>query len=120
MHILIVDDSPTALLHSRLCMEEAAAATGKDVTVATAPDGEEALRMIALHAAQLVILDVQLPGISGFEVCTEMKSGGRKPRVAFVTGSADTQTLQKAKAAGADYFIGKPISADSFMEILEA
>ena len=118
MRILIVDDSPTALLHTRFYLEEASEAHDLTVDIETATDGEQALVMAAQQPLDLVVLDIQLPGINGFDVCQALKRDYAHCRVAFVSGAADEQTLARARAAQGDFFIQKPINAGSFNNIL--
>jgi len=67
--ILIVDDEA----NQRLMLEQALRALAFGWTIATAASGQEALDSLALHQPDLIILDVQLPGIDGYAVCNELK-----------------------------------------------
>ena len=75
--VLVVDDSPhnTAVLHELL--------TSRGHSVRVANDGAEALRLVGQQAPDLVLLDVHMPGVDGFEVCRTLKAqwGARLPIV---------------------------------------
>jgi len=78
--------------------------------VVTAEDGETALRTLPASRPDLVLLDVRLPGVDGFEVCRRIKND---PATAFVpvvivTALQGTQERMRGAAAGADEFLSKP------------
>jgi len=105
--VLVVDDyEPNAR-----CMRELLSAVGCSVQVAVS--GEEALRVATADLPDLILLDVTMPGMSGVEVCRELKARRATMLipVVLVTGSQD-QTLRVAGLdAGADDFLNKPIDA---------
>lgn len=104
--ILIVDDYPGALyLRGRILSE-----AGYEVLEAT--NGEDALRLAAQHRPALVLLDVNLPDISGPEVCERLK---RDPATAAIpviqiTGAwLSEKDRQEGLASGADAYLIEPI-----------
>jgi CheY-like chemotaxis protein len=104
--ILIVDDYPGALyLRGRILSE-----AGYEVLEAT--NGEDALRLAAQHRPSLVLLDVNLPDISGPEVCERLK---RDPATASIpviqiTGAwLSERDRQQGMASGADAYLIEPI-----------
>ncbi len=82
-----------------------------NVNVVTARDGEEALRAVADPAIDLVLLDVMMPGLDGFEVCRRIKSdpATRLLPVVMVTALSQTPDRVRALEMGADDFIAKPV-----------
>lgn len=105
--ILVVDDSPVERLLHRGYLENAG------FRVEEAETGEQALERIVELAPDLVLLDVLMPGLSGFETCArlrEMPSGARTP-VIMVTTLDDEESIDLAYRAGATDFIIKPIRA---------
>jgi CheY-like chemotaxis protein len=79
--------------------------------VATASTGAQALAMIAEHPPDLVLLDIMMPGMTGYEVVTTLK-GDRATRhipVIMVTALEGEGTRDLAMSAGADHFLAKPI-----------
>ena len=104
--ILVVDDTPAnvKLLADLL--------TVKGYEVATAPNGEEGLKRLAEQRPDLVLLDVMMPGMNGYEVCRAIRSDpstGVLP-VVMVTSLDPAQERIKGLEAGADDFLTKPIN----------
>lgn len=102
--ILVVDDEPT----NRVLLEELLEAQG--YTVVTAEDGQQALEKFNGMEPDLVLLDVAMPKLSGFEVCRRLKGNPetRLTPVVLVTGLSDLQHRVTGLEAGADDFLGKP------------
>jgi CheY-like chemotaxis protein len=88
--------------------------------VVTADDGEEALRTIALAAPDLVLLDVNMPGTDGPEVCRRLKAdpATRAIPVLMLTAATQDADRQRGLAAGADGYITKPFSPRSLLDQL--
>ncbi|MEQ8322953.1 MAG: response regulator [Rhodospirillales bacterium] len=83
-------------------------------TVLAAESGEEGLALLSQHQARLVILDIDLPGISGIEVCRRARPlATSKAPVIFITSNDTVDVLQQCIEAGGDDFIvkGGPTSA---------
>ncbi len=110
-YILIVDDEwmNRELLEAYLKMG--------GYRVGQANNGEKALEMVADQPPALVMLDVRLPGISGFEVCRRLKEGATTSAipVVMVTALDSTEDQQQITAAGADGFIAKPFEMDALL-----
>ena len=107
-HVLVVeDDSVNARLMERLL-------TSDGYAVQVAPDGEHALDMIARGRPDVVLLDVQLPGIDGFDVCRTIKRmpSTRLLPVVLVTGMAAREHRLAGIRAGADEFLTKPFDIE--------
>ena len=103
--ILIVDDTPANLNVLLQCLGDA----GHRVLVAE--DGEEALELLARAAPDLVLLDVMMPGIDGFETCRRLKADPAHAElpVIFMTALSETEQKLQGFAAGAVDYITKPI-----------
>ena len=107
--LLIVDDLEENLLSLEALLRS------PDHTVLRARSGEEALELLLKHDVALALLDVQMPGMDGFELAEFMRGNERSRRVPiiFVTaGSGDVQRRFRGYEAGAVDFIQKPIEAD--------
>lgn len=104
--ILIVDDiEANRALLSRLLAPEGH-------TVDVARDGSEAMQLVAERLPDLVLLDVMMPGLTGFEVCRELKRNPatRLIPVVLITGLQETRDRIDGLNAGADDFITKPFN----------
>lgn len=102
--ILIVDDTPTNLE----VISEALSDAGFDVAIATS--GERALQQVERRPPDLILLDVMMPGIDGFETCRRLKASDRtRPiPIIFMTALADTDSKVQALELGAVDYITKP------------
>ena len=105
-HILIVDDEPSIVLSLEFLMRR----EGFEVSVAT--DGEEALQALALRTPDLVILDIMLPKLNGFEVCQRIRADARWRgiKVLMLTAKGRDTEVAKGLGVGADAYVTKPFS----------
>ena len=103
--ILIVDDTPANLSVLVDTLSEA----GYNLMVAE--DGEDAVAQTARSEPDLILLDVMMPGLDGFETCRQLKAqpGTRNTPVIFMTALTDTAEKVKAFGAGAVDYITKPV-----------
>jgi two-component system, OmpR family, alkaline phosphatase synthesis response regulator PhoP len=104
--ILIADDNVQGveLLEAYL--------SGGDYELATAGDGEETLHNVQSWKPDLILLDIMMPRISGFEVCKRLRSAPatRDIAVLMVTALDQPSDIERAVEAGADDFLTKPIN----------
>ena len=102
--ILVVDDNPTNLA----VISQALRTEGWQVRIAV--DGEDALNKVAQNPPELILLDVQMPGIDGFEVCKQLKTDEATSDIPiiFMTALSDTDSKVKGLALGAVDYIAKP------------
>lgn len=109
--VLVVDDilPNVKLLEAKLSSEY--------YDVLTAMNGEEALRRVAEESPDLVLLDVMMPGMDGFEVCTKIKQNPKTAHipVVMVTALTDSNDRVRGLDAGADDFLSKPINDIALM-----
>lgn len=114
--VLIVDDEPNIVLSLEFLMQQA----GFDV--ATAADGETALQQVRTQAPDLVLLDISLPGISGFEVLETLRQEPAFKQLPIVMLTAHGREVEKEKglALGADDYITKPFSTRQLVEKVQA
>jgi len=103
--VLIVDDDPSI----RLLLSEALEAAG--FRVAMAEDGEQALAFMSEYVPDLVMLDVLMPGMDGFEVCSRIRENPERSDtpIVMITGNKDLSSIQRAYDLGVTDFITKPI-----------
>ncbi len=104
--ILIVDDEPNIVVPLQFLMEQ----NGYDVIVAQS--GEEALESIAKYKPDLILLDIMLPGIDGFEVCqiVRLNPQWQKSRIIFLTAKGRDVDIARGLVLGADAYVTKPFS----------
>jgi signal transduction histidine kinase len=106
--ILIVDDNPTNLS----VLSQALKSAGFAIRIAE--DGESAINLVNRKPPALILLDVQMPGISGFEVCQQLKSNPLTQNIPiiFMTALADTESKVKGLSLGAVDYIPKPFEEE--------
>jgi DNA-binding response OmpR family regulator len=106
--ILIIDDTPTNLGVMVGHLET------QGYRVLIAQDGEEGLQRAELTHPDVILLDVMMPGASGFEVCRKLKSRSstRDIPVIFMTSLTETRDKVAGFAAGAVDYVTKPLQAD--------
>ncbi len=107
-HILLVEDNE----QNRYLITYLLTHAGMDVT--WAGDGISALRLAGAHVFDLVLLDVQLPGMDGYEVACRLREQWTTPIIA-VTSYAMAGDREKALASGCNGYIEKPINPDNFV-----
>jgi two-component system, OmpR family, alkaline phosphatase synthesis response regulator PhoP len=104
--ILIVDDEPNIVLSLEYLLRRA----GYDVAVAA--DGEAALRAVAETSPDLVILDVMLPRLNGFDVCRRLRADPRWSglKILMLTARGRETEVARGLEVGADAYVTKPFS----------
>ncbi|MEO1063037.1 MAG: response regulator transcription factor [Actinomycetota bacterium] len=112
--LLIVDDE--ANLRSML----RAALSHHGFEVSEAADGAEALRVIDADQPDLVVLDVMMPELDGFEVCRRLRSVGNRTPVLFLTAKDDTEDRVRGLTLGGDDYLQKPFSLDELVARIHA
>lgn len=75
--------------------------------VGEAADGLSALRMVDDLAPDVVVLDIKMPGMTGFEVCSRLADAGSHTRVLLLTGYLDDTLIDYARSLGAAGYLGK-------------
>ena len=114
--ILVVDDSPTQVQGLRHMLEERGFETG------SAASGEEALEVLRRGSFDLVLSDVVMPGMSGYDLCREIKDSGEfqpTPAVVLLTSLADPVDIVRGLESHADNYVTKPYDPDRLVERLD-
>lgn len=103
--VLIVDDDPVIRLLACQALQQIG------MTTLEGEDGQDALISVETALPDLVLLDVELPGRDGLEICAELRRlpAGREIPILIITGHADSEVIDRAFEAGATDFISKPI-----------
>ena len=113
--ILIVDDEPNIVIPLQFLMEQ----NGYNILVAQS--GEEALEMISKEKPDLVLLDIMLPGVDGFEVCeiVRLNPEWRNIKIIFLTAKGRDVDIAKGMVLGADEYITKPFSNQQIIDAVK-
>lgn len=109
--VLIVDDEPNIVISLEFLLEQA----GYQVRVAH--DGQEAWEAIQRQAPDLVLLDVMLPRLSGFDLCQKIRDNPawQRMRIVMLTAKGREVEVSKGLALGADAYISKPFSTQELL-----
>ena len=107
IRVLIVDDDEDA----RVLLRRALAKGGVDAVVDTAADGLEALERVAASVPHIVITDVMMPRMNGFELCAVLRAGAATATVPIMIVTALESESDRARGleVGADDYLTKPI-----------
>jgi two-component system OmpR family response regulator len=112
--VLVVDDEENI----SFLVSSALRHSGFDV--ATAPDGRQALSSVRSFAPHLVVLDVMLPDLDGFEVCRRMRNEGADIPVLFLTARDGTEDKVHGLTIGGDDYVTKPFSLEELVARVQA
>jgi DNA-binding response OmpR family regulator len=109
--ILLVDDSTTALTMERMLLAQSA------YDVVLARDGREAVRQAVDHAPDLIILDVVMPNMDGFEACQEIRrrESTRSIPVIMVTTRGEGHHVETGFKVGCNDYVTKPINGPELL-----
>lgn len=113
MKILIVDDEPDLIELVRLRLES----SGYDVL--EAHDGQEGLDMARKDHPDLIILDIMMPKMNGYQVCRELKKEDKKTPVMLLTAKSQESDRFWGKECGADSFVTKPFEMDHLLSTIQ-
>ncbi len=117
MKILIVDDSKMSRRLIRGILEQ-------DLNLQTelreASNGQEAIALLEKETADLVFLDLTMPGLSGFDVLEEIKRRSFQAQVFVLSADIQTKAREKVLSLGAKDFIAKPVCAQVLREVLRS
>ena len=115
-NILIADDEPHITTLVRVTLED------ERVRVVEASTGEQALDLLDAVRPDLVLLDVNMPGIDGFEVCRRIRADGRYAgtKVVMLTAAAQAADRARGRAVGADEYLTKPFSPIRLLGVVQA
>jgi len=112
--ILIVDDNPANLKLARVVLERAG------YEIRTAADAEEALAALDVFRPRLILMDLQMPGMDGFELTRRLKADPARSGIVVValTAYAMRGDEEKAREAGCDGYLAKPIDTRTLASIV--
>ena len=112
--VLAVDDDPAAVGALRQILGQ------KGYDVVTAHSAEDALAVLADQRFDLAILDVGMPGMSGYELCRKMRKDARTVDlpVIFLTAKALLMDMAEGQDAGSDLYLIKPVLASKLLSVV--
>lgn len=104
--ILVVDDEPNIVVPLKFLMEQ------NGYKVETAASGEDAVEAVERFGPHLVLLDIMLPGMDGFEACQRIREtpNGQKTKIIFLTALGREMDIAKGMSLEPDDYITKPFS----------
>lgn len=110
--ILIVDDEPNILMSLDFLMRK----QGYEVFVAR--DGSEALEIITKEMPQVIVLDIMMPEVDGYEVCQSVKGSPETSdiKIIFLTAKSKKEDIEKGYEVGADLYLTKPFSTRNLVK----
>jgi DNA-binding response OmpR family regulator len=110
---LIIDDDPSLRRLSQVVLERA----GFEVSIAE--EGSDGVRQALINPPQVIILDIMMEGLHGFEVCRMLRANSALRRTAIIVSSGKSYKpdIDKAIELGADSYIVKPFSPKELVEI---
>ncbi|MDQ1085697.1 response regulator transcription factor [Siphonobacter sp. SORGH_AS_1065] len=111
MKILIVDDEPGIVMSLEFLMKK----EGYQVYIAR--DGAEALDIIRQETPHLVLLDIMMPSVDGYEVCRQVKESQslQETKIIFLSAKSKESDIEKGLSFGADLYLTKPFSTRNLM-----
>ena len=112
--ILVIDDEPVIVDLVKFALEL------EGFTVITAEDGEQGITMAKTEKPDLVVLDIRLPGMNGYEICQQLKSDGitREIPVVLLSVKAAPEDIHAGLEAGADDYVPKPFEPAKLIKII--
>ncbi|SRR5574343_31957 len=110
--ILIVDDEPNIVLSLDYLVRK------KGFTPFIARNGSEALAIAEKEKPNMVVLDIMMPDIDGYEVCKQIKANAslEHTKIIFLSAKSRQEDIDKGLAMGADQYVTKPFSTKQIMQ----
>lgn len=113
--VLLVDDNAQILELLEVYMEDL-----PGVRVVTAVDGLDAMERVAAESPDLILLDIMMPRMSGFQVCKQIKSDPKTQETILIMVSAlgEASDIERAAQCGTDDFISKPVDRKALVGLV--
>lgn len=114
--VLIVDDEPAILMSLEFLVKKA----GFEVFIAR--NGTEALEIVARELPHVVVLDIMMPDVDGYEVCERIKQNKKTAhaKIIFLSAKSKESDIEKGLFLGADFYITKPFSTRVLTEKIKS
>lgn len=109
--VLVADDEPSILISLEYLLEQAG------YLVCKAHDGQDALEQALQHRPDLILLDVMMPRLNGFDVCSRLRAepSMANTRIVMLTAKGRDVEISQGLALGADAYVTKPFSTRDLM-----
>jgi CheY-like chemotaxis protein len=107
--ILAVDDTPFFLTTLKKILQDT------EYKLICVTSGSDALKFLEKHHPDLLLLDIEMPEMNGYELAAKIRESGEKARIVFLTGNAKRENVVKAVEAGAADFIVKPVNKNGVL-----
>lgn len=113
--VMVVDDEPQILTLVRVTLED------ERLRIVEAADGEEAIAVAEREVPELILLDVRMPRLDGFEVCRRLRQDARfhRTKIVMLTASGQERDRSRGLAAGADDYLTKPFSPLALLSLVQ-
>jgi CheY-like chemotaxis protein len=111
--ILAVDDTPFFLTTLKKILQDT------DYKLLCVTSGSDALKSLEKHPPNLVLLDIEMPVMDGYELASQIRKRGEKAPIVFLTGNAKKENVVRAVEAGAADFIVKPVNKEEVLAKIE-
>ncbi|MEQ8755654.1 MAG: response regulator [Coleofasciculus sp. G1-WW12-02] len=113
--VLVVEDSATDMQIIISCLQQGG------INVLTADSGEAALEKLNTHKPDVIVLDVVLPGMSGFEICRDLKAAADTSKIPIVICSTKSGEMDKfwGMKQGADAYLAKPLDQQELLRTVK-
>jgi len=111
--ILIIDDSATNVFLLQTLLEE------QGYTVFFAYNGKEAITYLNEEKFDLLLLDIMMPGVDGYDILEKLASEQRNTPVIMVTAKDDRDSEKKAKDLGATDYVTKPVNFEKLIKLVQ-
>ncbi len=114
--VLVVDDDPYILMSLEFLMKK----NGFDVMVAR--NGKEALELVDKQLPNVVLLDIMMPDVDGYQICTHIKKSAKlkHTKIVFISAKTKETDVQKGYDLGASLYIKKPFSTRELAKQINA
>lgn len=114
--ILIVDDEPNIVLSLEFLMRK------NNFDVLIGRNGREAQNILSQEVPDLVILDIMMPDVDGYQICLEMRSDDKfnDTKIIFLSAKSNTADIEKGLKMGADLYVTKPFSTRKLMSDIKS
>jgi DNA-binding NarL/FixJ family response regulator len=114
LRVLLVDDNPDVLQDLHILLE----ISGTIEIVGDAADGLEALKAVAELHPDVVVMDLEMPGMDGYEATRRIKAGPHPPRVVILSVHGEPEVIDRLRRAGADSFVLKGASYEMLVDAI--